>query len=320
MLNPTTVERAPSVSKIAGSPLDWSRKLSEIFVELEFQPLDATDVPTGVVRSYPFGDLTFIRATTKGGRHLVIRSWELIQKSEYNNFFIGYMLSGSAKLSQDHHVATLNRNDLAILDSTKEYQIEVPCSFDALWVHVPRYRIEGRLRALGDIMAQRVVGTVGVGRLASDLIRGAFRECNRISPAEANRVINSILDLVGMSLSQDHEAKLEPSAYSSSLLRRIQDYVENRIDDEDLTPARIAEAHGVSARYVNKLFEKEGISTAKWVKMRRLERCRNDLEDANKRHLSISQIAYNHGFGNISSFNRAFKDRYEVAPGCLRNP
>ncbi|MCJ2178084.1 helix-turn-helix domain-containing protein [Novosphingobium album (ex Hu et al. 2023)] len=306
--------------KVVGTPSEWSRKLSEIFVELEFEQLEQDKPVSSVMRSYPFGDTTFIRATTKGGRHVVKRTWDLIEKSQSNNFFIGYMLSGSAILTQNMHKATLSRADLAILDCTQEYRIEVPCSFDALWISVPRYRIEGRLASLSDITAHRVIGSSGLGRLASELVNAAFRECSKISAAEANRVTNSLLDILGISLAQQLAANQKSTSYCSSLLRRIQDYVENNLDDDSLTPAKIAAAHGVSARYVNKLFEKEGISTAKWLKMRRLERCRADLECTRKSDLSISQIAFDHGFGNISSFNRAFKDRYNVSPRAFRSP
>jgi AraC-like DNA-binding protein len=35
--------------------------------------------------------------------------------------------------------------------------------------------------------------------------------------------------------------------------------------------------------------------------------------------VSVSEIAFTHGFGNISSFNRAFKTHYKVPPSALRN-
>jgi AraC-like DNA-binding protein len=75
----------------------------------------------------------------------------------------------------------------------------------------------------------------------------------------------------------------------------------------------------MSVRYLNKIFQREGVSTAKWIRMRRLERCRADLEDPAKRHMSISEIGYANGFGNISSFNRAFKDRFGISPKGFRN-
>lgn len=63
------------------------------------------------------------------------------------------------------------------------------------------------------------------------------------------------------------------------MLRRGQEFIDSKIDDETLTRAVIAGANNMGVRYVNKLFEREGYSLGRWVRMRRPERCRLDLED-----------------------------------------
>ena len=52
--------------------------------------------------------------------------------------------------------------------------------------------------------------------------------------------------------------------------------------------------------------------------MRRLERCRRDLEDPTFRKRHVGAIAYAHGFKNVTNFNRLFKARYGCAPRALR--
>ena len=150
------------------------------------------------------------------------------------------------------------------------------------------------------------------------MLRTALREAPRIVASDANRVTNAVLDLIGMSLSSRIPHSAPSSRSSQSTLRRIQQYIEEHLDDEDLTLSSVARAHSVSARYVNRLFMQEGVSAARWIRMRRLERCRADLEDPERRRLSISEIAFDHGFGNISSFNRAFKARFHITPTALR--
>jgi AraC-like DNA-binding protein len=151
------------------------------------------------------------------------------------------------------------------------------------------------------------------------MLRSALREAPRISATDANRITNSLLDLLGMSLACSFAADPSPARGRQSTLRRIQAFVEANLDDEELSLETIAAAHSLSTRYVNKLFEREGVSAARWIRMRRLERCRADLEDPERRNISISEIAFNHGFGNISSFNRAFKVRFGVPPTAFRN-
>lgn len=314
---------APSdnVVRISGDAAEWSRGLSSVFVELEVEQLDPRQKLTSRVYRYPFGDLTFVRTITRGGAHVARRTEGLIQQSNDNIFFIGFMLAGDATLSQGDHCAELHPGDIAILDSSRAYVIDAPYGFDALWVSVPRYRLEGRLHALSDIMAQRIDGSTGIGHVASSMLSAALDEAPRMKTNEANRIGNHLLDMLSLSLTDGSTARQadRTTAYSTSMLRRIQEFVEQHLDDEGLSPEQVAAAHNVSVRYVNKLFEREGTSVARWIRMRRLECCRMDIENPDNTGRSISDIAYSHGFGNISSFNRAFRSRFGLTPRTLRN-
>jgi AraC family transcriptional regulator, positive regulator of tynA and feaB len=224
---PNRSDRSVAPVRIKGDVGQWQRGLSEVFVELEFVSTDPDQRLSGLMYTYPFGDLQFVRSITRGGAHKVLRPQRLIDVSEHNNFFIGCMLAGRAILSQAGHSAVLDRGDLAILDSTKTYAIEVPTTFDALWVKVPRHRLEGRLSSSEQIMSQRINGAAGLGLLASKLLRAALREAPRISASDANRITNSLLDLLGMSLACDFST--HPSQRTNqSALRRIQAYIDLR--------------------------------------------------------------------------------------------
>ena len=50
------------------------------------------------------------------------------------------------------------------------------------------------------------------------------------------------------------------------MLRRVQEFIDSRLDDETLTPAVIASVNKMSIRYMNKLFEREGYSLSRWIR------------------------------------------------------
>jgi AraC family transcriptional regulator, positive regulator of tynA and feaB len=314
---PVRIQRHAPVH-FGGDANAWRDRLAEVFVELEFAQANPRDRLSALVYEYEFGDLTFIRTVVEGGKHRVIRSKALISKSPHNNFFIGCLLSGETTMAQSDRKAVLAKGDLAILDSTREYVVDAQQGFEALFVRVPRHCIEGRLAHYSRLMAERIDGSKGVGRLASVMLRSALGEAQRIVATDANRITNAILDLISISLSSRVPRPKPFSRSGQFTLRKIQQYIEEHLDNEDLTLRSLARANLVSARYVNRLFMREGVSAARWIRMRRLERCRADLEDPEKRHLSISEIAFNHGFRNISSFNRAFKARFHITPTALR--
>ena len=51
-----------------------------------------------------------------------------------------------------------------------------------------------------------------------------------------------------------------------------------------------------------------------WVVRRRLESCRAVLQSHSWAPGIITEIALQFGFGNISSFNRSFKEAFGIAP------
>lgn len=53
----------------------------------------------------------------------------------------------------------------------------------------------------------------------------------------------------------------------------------------------MAEAEGISPRYVQKLFENAGETFGHYLRLRRLERCRAELSDPKYDHLSITKSA-----------------------------
>jgi len=72
-------------------------------------------------------------------------------------------------------------------------------------------------------------------------------------------------------------------------------------------------------RYLHKLFEADHQTVSPYIKGLRLDRARRDLLDPRLAGRPISTIAYACGFGDLSGFNRAFKQAYAVSPKELRN-
>jgi AraC-like DNA-binding protein len=108
-------------------------------------------------------------------------------------------------------------------------------------------------------------------------------------------------------------------AVQRSLLLRIKDYIHQRLQDPALGPVEIAAAVNISTRYLHKLFEADHQTVSLYIRGLRLDRARRDLLDPRLAGRPISAIAYSCGFGDLSGFNRAFKEAYGVSPRELRN-
>jgi AraC-like DNA-binding protein len=129
--------------------------------------------------------------------------------------------------------------------------------------------------------------------------------------------VHEIVSLVLLAASggTDTDRSRRPGA---ARLRAIKaDIVENACS-RDLTIVALAARHGVTPRYVRKLFEGEGATFSEFVLQQRLARARRMLADPRCAEETISAIAFACGFGDLSYFNRVFRRHYGATPSALR--
>ena len=101
-------------------------------------------------------------------------------------------------------------------------------------------------------------------------------------------------------------------------LRVIKDDIANNIGQANLSPAALAARHQVNPRYLQRLFESEGMTFTDYVLAQRLAFAHRLLSDPRRNGLKVCTIAFDAGFGDLSYFNRTFRRRYGVAPSELR--
>lgn len=85
-----------------------------------------------------------------------------------------------------------------------------------------------------------------------------------------------------------------------------------------LSPKLMAKRHGVTERYIHMLFEETGETFGAFVAAARLDRARDLLRDPANEAIKIGDIAQRVGFGEITTFNRAFRRRFGDTPSGMR--
>jgi AraC-like DNA-binding protein len=98
----------------------------------------------------------------------------------------------------------------------------------------------------------------------------------------------------------------------------LHDIVGRRNSEARLSAKTLARRHGLSDRYVHKLFEESGQTFGQFVQEERLQRALAHLTDPARMGMPISEIAAQAGFSVPSSFNRAFRRRFGDSPGQFR--
>ena len=88
--------------------------------------------------------------------------------------------------------------------------------------------------------------------------------------------------------------------------------------DPGVSLDRLAAQQGVSPRYVQMLFEEAGTTFSEFALERRLDAARSMLTSPRYETWSVTSIALEAGFGDVSYFNRRFKRRFLMTPSDVR--
>ncbi|HVV94450.1 MAG TPA: AraC family transcriptional regulator [Hyphomicrobiales bacterium] len=238
-----------------------------------------------------------------------------------DDFFLCIAVAGRPTCAQRQTTTTARAGDAVLVSAgAGPFTLTVPTAARVVGLRVPRKAIVPLL-AGRDAAAMRVISDAGapMGLLAAYATAVATAPAPP-SPELAGTVAGHLHDLIvlGLHPTRDAVAAAAERAVPAARLRAIKADIEARLDDESLAIAAIAARHGVTPRYVHKLFEREGVTYTQFVLGERLARAHRMLRNPRLAHCSVAAIAYDVGFGDISYFNRAFRRRYGATPSDVR--
>lgn len=144
---------------------------------------------------------------------------------------------------------------------------------------------------------------------------------DNLSPDLTVLVSTQIQDLVTLLLGPKQE---EAQVTSKCSLRAARfeaikhDILEHSAESE-LSISQVARRQGISPQYIRTLFHCEETTFADYVTDLRLEHAYQHLCNPAYSDCCISTLAFDMGFNNLSWFNRAFKQRFNLTPSEVRN-
>jgi len=140
------------------------------------------------------------------------------------------------------------------------------------------------------------------------------------SPDVRQLIVNHVYDIVGSAIASARDSALVADGFGirAARLRAITAYINAHLSSPELSVAAVAAHHQITPRYVHKLFESRGTSYSALVLSQRLARVHRMLTDSRFAGRSISALAFDAGFGDLSYFNREFRRRYNATPSEVR--
>lgn len=149
----------------------------------------------------------------------------------------------------------------------------------------------------------------------------AVKPAAPLASAQTRRVVvEHLYDLAALAIgaNRDGEEAAKQHGLRAARLRAIKTAILRNLGNRDLNVAALAERQGITQRYVQMLFEAEGTTFSEFLLVQRLKRAHRLLSDPAFKNYSISAIAFEVGFNDLSYFNRTFRRRFGMTPTDAR--
>lgn len=133
-------------------------------------------------------------------------------------------------------------------------------------------------------------------------------------------VVTHVHDLCALTLGACRDAAeiARGRGLRAARLQALKADIADHLADGNLSAAVLARRHRMSARYVHKLFEFEGLTVSQFVRASRLAQVHRSLTGPRRADRTIGALAYEAGFGDLSTFNHEFRRHFGMTPSDVR--
>ncbi|GGC13266.1 transcriptional regulator [Oxalicibacterium flavum] len=230
------------------------------------------------------------------------------------------LFDGVGQIDVGAESAVVSSGDIYLLDSSREWKLELASAFRACVIRLEKSNFISRLMHTGKSDICKISSVSGIGNIAFEFVKTITFQLPSLGPEDLEQMEGALGAMFVAGLAHKDEDDGEQStSMQLSHLRRICRTIEARLTDPDLSAVDIARSEQLSARYLQKLFASAGTTFGEYVKKRRLDRCRIDLASKSLRHLTISELCFRWGFNDAANFSRAFHLEYGVSPKAYRS-
>jgi AraC family transcriptional activator of tynA and feaB len=231
-------------------------------------------------------------------------------------FVIGQ--GGEVELTQEDRRVAVGPGGMALIDSRLPCAFSVATHASILALSLPREALTERIGAIDGIAAAQLADGGPLCRFALGYLEQLSALAPEIDRPDLFRLKNHVLDMLAIAIGRRLGQSTVGSAYKRALLHRMKEFIEERLQEPQLSIGILAERFRVTPRYVSALFSEDGTTFNGFTRQRRLARCRNLLELSRGNAPSIGEIAIIAGFGSQAYLNKAFKKAFGMTPGDYR--
>ncbi|MCA1500095.1 helix-turn-helix domain-containing protein [Bradyrhizobium sp. NBAIM14] len=255
--------------------------------------------------------------------HRTLRTIADVKAADRRGFYLNYRLAGRSLVQQAGIDMVASPGQVCLIDSDRPFSLTHhparSTSVTSFWM--PAEALYERLEPSFDIKPARLSDDPHVGPLITETARTLNLHALQMSPDDAGRLFEALLDLVALALSCESRSTIrESSSVADATTLAVKRAIEVRLNKPGLRVSDIAAAVGISERYVHMLFARAGTTFRDHVMQRRLDSVAASLRAPEFASADIGAIAFEWGFADLSHFTRNFRKRFGMRPRDWRTP
>jgi len=324
----TAAAAMPSVATYRISPEVWPAEkelaafrevLGEAFVRVEFELLPAGGSFSATLHILP--ELSILSGSCSGA---IARRTRALIADGNDNFIFGIAIAGIGVVSRSGREKMLTPGEGILLSCAEEGTLAFPDGARFIGIRVPRHALSNLVPDPEASLFKPVPKNTDSLKLLQGYL-SAIEEyrppLNSVSDLEAGRVVAAHMqNLIALALDTPRGSLELAKSRCVPVVRlhAIKKDIANLLGRAALSVGLIAARHGVSPRYIQQLFEAKGTTFSEFVLGRRLALAHRRLSDPAHAGHTITEIAFEAGFSDLSYFNRSFRRYYGAAPSGLR--
>jgi len=220
-----------------------------------------------------------------------------------------YLRSGRIGLDFDGRDAMLRAGEMVLWDGARRGAFMAVGPVENHTLVFSRSRLRSAAPGYEEVVGRPFPSDQPAARLMGSFLVSLTPVVGSLDPAGRSAVADATIDLARALIAP---RGADPQRQNAALVTAVRLYIDEHVDDPNLSPATIARANAISVRTLHRLFQYEEASVGAIIREARLNRCHADLLSGTDER--ITGIAFRWGFRNMSFFSRIFRERYGVCP------
>ncbi|UNK47761.1 helix-turn-helix domain-containing protein [Arthrobacter sulfonylureivorans] len=245
-----------------------------------------------------------------------IRTRRGISLSDDNSLFLSVCRADPFTVKQAERTVQLDRGSACFTASFLPYDLVCYGRLEQIVLKIPRAALPVPQAEQLQVLTRPFNAAHAEMGMLRSFVEGLIESDGSVGESPSEILQQTILDLSALAI-QSAVGRAAPAHMErTSLYQAMSAFIRTNAHEHHLTPLTLAERFHVSRRLVFQVFEENGSSPAAAIRSERVRRAAFLLSSSN---ISISKIARQSGFSDLSTFARVFQREHDALPSDWRN-